>query len=274
MSRDASLSTTQYVELRGNRFAYTQRGSGPVVISAHGLTSSRANNRIMGLSDFSEVLDAGRQLISYDARGHGESSGTRNAEDYSWADLAKDMLALADHFSPDAPVVGIGSSMGTGILLHAASQRPDRFAALILTAPPTAWETRADQAGIYRQMADLFESSEPDAVAALFAQAPVSVPPVFANVPGYPAAPDISFELLPTVFRGAGLSDLPPLALLSTLTQATLILPWAGDPGHPVVTAQELMSAMPNAQLHVTDTHEDLLTWGQRSAAFLGSHDL
>ncbi len=270
MSSGAQSSISQFVDLRGVQFAYSQSGTGPIVINAHGLTSSRANNRIMGLSDLSEVVATGGQLISYDARGHGESSGTPNAEDYTWAALAEDLLAIADHFSPDSPVVGIGSSMGTGTLLHAATQRPDRFSALILTAAPTAWDTRAGQADMYRLTAETFEGSDPTEVAALFARAPMAVPPVFADVPGYPATPDISFELLPSVFRGAGLSDLPALETLSSLTQPTLLLPWSGDPGHPVLTSERLLSVMPNAQLHVTDTHEDLLTWGARAAEFLG----
>ncbi|MDP2287653.1 MAG: alpha/beta hydrolase [Actinomycetota bacterium] len=253
------------------KFAYSMHGIGPVAISAHGLSSSRANNRKIGMGNFSEVADAGYQVIAYDARGHGESTGTAVAEDYSWASLAEDLLALADHFSPHAPIVGIGSSMGTGTLLHAASQRPDRFSALILTAPPTAWETRAGQAGVYRQIADIIEQGDPTSVATLFEQTPIVVPPVFADVTGFPAPPDIIFELLPFVFRGAGLSDLPSLELLSTVNQPTLLLPWSGDPGHPVITAETLLNVMPNAQLHVTHTHEDLLTWGSRAAEFLSS---
>ena len=32
----------------------------------------------------------------------------------------------------------------------------------MLTAPPTAWETRAGQIGMYRMMADLVETSDPE----------------------------------------------------------------------------------------------------------------
>lgn len=92
----------------------------------------------MGLADFGAVASVGLRLISYDARGHGETSRTAAAEDYTWAALALDLLALADHFSPDSPVCGIGSSMGTGTLAHAGVQRPDRFERLVLSAPPTA----------------------------------------------------------------------------------------------------------------------------------------
>ncbi|MCU1407675.1 MAG: hypothetical protein JWQ43_3978 [Glaciihabitans sp.] len=258
---------TEHVVLRGIDFAFSDQGRGPVVLSAHGLSSSRANNRLMGLSDFSEVAQARRRLISYDARGHGESSGSNAEEDYTWAALAGDMLTLADHFSPDTPVSAIGSSMGTGTLLHAATRRPERFDRLILTAPPTAWETRAGQAENYRKMADLIETSSPETLADMMGQAPV--PPVFREVLNFPPAPDMRDGLMPTIFRGAALADLPSLDTLSTLTQPTLIIAWAGDPGHPVSTAEMLHGALSNSELHVSETPVDLATWGERAARFL-----
>jgi 3-oxoadipate enol-lactonase len=267
MSQDTTAGASAHIELRGVDFAYTDIGRGPLVLDAHGLTSSRANNRRMELPDFSSVTAAGRRLISFDARGHGETSGTRDPEDYTWAALARDLLAFAEHFSPDSPVSAIGSSMGTGTIINAAAGQPDRFDRLVLTAPPTAWETRAAQADMYRIMADTVEKTDPETLATLMSQAPI--PPIFADVPGFPPTPDIKPALQPTVFRGAGLSDLPPLESLTALTQPTLILAWTGDPGHPVSTAEKLASTLPNAELHVSDSHADLLTWGERAAAFL-----
>ena len=259
-------STSHHIELRGIDFAYSDRGQGPVVLSAHGLSSSRAHNRAMGLTDFAEVARDGHRLISYDARGHGETSGLPVEEHYTWSELAEDLLALADHFAPDARVSAIGSSMGTGTILHAATQRPEKFERLVLTAPPTAWETRAAQAGMYRTMADLVETSDPETLAAMMSQAPV--PPIFQGLPGFPP-PDVDSDLLPTVFRGAGLADLPPLQTIAKLTQPTLIIAWAGDPGHPVSTAEKLHEAIAGSELHVSETQDDLLTWGERAAEFL-----
>src|ERR1700735_1056332 len=291
MSQDTTAGASAHIELRGVDFAYMDIGRGPLVLDAHGLTSSRANNRRMELPDFSCLTAAGRRLISFDARGHGETSGTRDPEDYVWAALAQDLLAFAEHFSPCSPVSAIGSSMGTGTIINAAAGHPDRFDRLVLTAPPTAWETRAGQADMYRIMADTVEKTDPDTLATLVSQAPIPPifadvpgfpptprpprvsqpppPPIFADVPGFPPTPDIKPELQPTVFRGAGRSDLPPLESLTTLTQPTLILAWTGDPGHPVSTAEKLASTLPNAELHVSDSHADLLTWGGRAAAFL-----
>ena len=60
------------------------------------------------------------------------------------------------------PIDAIGASMGTGTLLHAAVQAPHRFRRLILSAPPTAWESRTAQAGMYEQAASLIERQGPE----------------------------------------------------------------------------------------------------------------
>jgi pimeloyl-ACP methyl ester carboxylesterase len=177
------------------------------------------------------------------------------------------MLALADALSPNAPLDGIGLSMGTGTLLHAAVARPDRFTRLVLTAPPTAWETRASQVSVYANQAALVESSSPEHMAVIFAQAPVA--PIFRDVPSYVRTPSIAHALLPSVFRGAGLSDFPTAERLRGLLHPTLIIAWATDPGHPVSSAEKLHQIIPNSQLHVSNTSADIQTWGERIAAFL-----
>jgi 3-oxoadipate enol-lactonase len=259
------------IELPGARLAYTSTGAGPVVLHAHGLTSSRAADaRRTVLAGFGPVAQAGHTLVSYDARGHGQSSGTADPEVYRWAALADDALALADRFSPDDAVAAIGASMGTATLLHAVLKAPGRFSRLVLTLPPTAWQTRAEQAGMYEQMATMVESTSPDQLKAVFAQAPV--PEIFRDHPdAFADGPDVSPELLPSVLRGAARSDLPAPDLLTQITQPTLILAWTTDPTHPVSTAHALDDLLPNSTLHISDTVDDIAGWGARAAEFLAT---
>ncbi len=259
-------TATEFIEINGVRLAYSQTGSGPLAIYAHGLALSRAIDRQLGALDFSLVA-ADHHLIAYDARGHGESDASENPADYSWPSLADDLLALADHFSPDQPIAAIGSSMGTGTTLYAVVKAPARFERLVLTAPPTAWETRAAQAAMYERMAAMVETGSPATVAALFSQLPA--PAIFANAPGYPPVPDIRPAILPIVLRGAGRSNLPSREQLARITQPTLILSWTTDPTHPISVAEELAHIIPNAQLHVSTTMADIRTWGERIATFL-----
>ncbi|AEM85114.1 hypothetical protein Strvi_5597 [Streptomyces violaceusniger Tu 4113] len=52
-------------------------------------------------------------------------------------------------------------------------------------------------------------------------------------------------------------------------TRPTLILAWAGDPGHPVSVSETLAATIPGSTLHVSETRADLRTWGERAADFL-----
>jgi 3-oxoadipate enol-lactonase len=257
--------------VRGARLGWTSTGDGPLVVFAHGMAGDRWYLERHGMLDWSAISRTGRRLVRFDARGHGVSTGGEDPllpDHYTWAELARDLLHLVHEIDVSTgPIDAIGASMGTGSLLHAALQAPHRFRRLILSAPPTAWESRTAQAGMYKQAASLIERQGLKAFEAALAQAPV--PPVFANVTGNPARLTVSEELLPSILRGAALSNLPPRSTLATLQVPILLLAWGGDPVHPVSTAQQLAAILPAARLHIADTPEQLQTWGELAAAFL-----
>ena len=60
------------------------------------------------------------QVLRYDARGHGESSGTDTPIDYQWHEQANDLWAIADACAPGRQVILGGASMGAAVSLHAA----------------------------------------------------------------------------------------------------------------------------------------------------------
>jgi 3-oxoadipate enol-lactonase len=232
-----------------------ETGSGPVVIQAHGMTSSRDNDQAMGF-DFA-ALAATHRLVRYDARGHGESTGRAVPEDYTWPNLAADLLALIAEVAGGKPVDVIGASMGVGTALHAVLREPTALRRLVLVVPPTAWETRAAQAAAYRAGADLVAGQGLAAFVSLAARLPV--PPA---VGGLTTVPQVSEALLPAVMRGAALTDLPAPTALASVTQPTLILPWAADPGHPESTAELLGTLLPNATVRPpARTPDDLAAW-------------
>ena len=259
--------------VRGARLGWSSTGDGPLVVFAHGMAGDRWYLERHGMLDWSAIPRTGRRLVRFDARGHGVSTGGEDPllpDHYAWAELARDLLDLVrdiDVGTDTGPIDAIGASMGTGTLLHAAVQAPYRFRRLILGAPPTAWESRTAQAGMYEQAASLIERQGLKAFEAAIAQAPV--PPVFANVTGNPSRLTVSEELLPSILRGAARSNLPPRPTLATLQVPILLLAWGGDPVHPVSTAQQLAAILPAARLHVADTPEQLRTWGDLAAAFL-----
>ncbi|MEO6115073.1 MAG: alpha/beta fold hydrolase [Pseudolysinimonas sp.] len=249
----------------GADIAYSIAGHGPIVVSAHGLTLSRTVAVEAGQS-FAPLAQRGRTVVEYDARGHGRSTGSPIAADYTWAALAHDLLALMDEVSPDEPVDAIGASMGCATILHAVLLAPERFRRLVLVIPPTAWGTRAAIASGYEQEARLVEEHGVDALLRLEA--------TFPNPPAVPAdlvlRPDIREELIPTVFRGAALSDLPSRTDLTQVEQPTLILGWTGDPGHPLATSEDLTAVLADAELRVAQTPDDVAEWVGLADQFLG----
>jgi 3-oxoadipate enol-lactonase len=261
--------------VRGARIDWTATGHGPLVVYAHGMGVDRWALEQAGMLDWSAIPTARRRLVRFDARGHGSSTGDpydpTNPDQYTWSELAQDLLVLADDLDQGAtgvrhsPIDAIGTSMGTGTLLHAAVQAPQRFRCLVLSAPPTAWETRAAQAGMYKQGATLIENDGLEAMTAMLAQAPIPTP--FADLPRYP--PRLYGDLLPAVLRGAARSDLPAPSDLATIQIPALILAWAGDPGHPISTAQRLAEILPSAHLQIAETPEQLRAWGQSALDFL-----
>jgi 3-oxoadipate enol-lactonase len=258
-------------QVRGVRLGWSASGEGPLVLFAHGLGNDRWTLERTGLLDWSAIPAAGRRLVRFDARGHGTSTAGGDPADpdqYTWAELARDLLELADNINGTrGPIDAIGASMGTGTLLHAAVQAPERFRRLVLAAAPTAWQTRAGQADMYEQTAALVEREGLRVFESMLAQRPL--PPVFSHLARYPSGLAVSDALMPPVLRGAARSDLPPLAVLAKMAVPTLLLAWEGDPVHPVETAQQLAATLPSAQLHVARNPDELRQWGEIAVRFL-----
>ncbi|AGC60216.1 hydrolase [Mycobacterium liflandii 128FXT] len=228
---------------------------GHPVVQLHGLTSSRARDRVLNL-DLGRGL-SGTRLLRYDARGHGKSTGRKVPQDYRWERLAEDLLRLLDKWFPGEQVHGVGPSMGTGTLLHAAAREPDRFAGLTLMVPATAWHTRPAQAANYRVAAEIIET---EGVGAFIAWGRAATPPP-ATVGAPETVPDVADALLPSLFRGAALSDLPTSEALARIDVPTTILAWINDPAHPLSTAESLAALLPQSTLTVAHTPADVVTW-------------
>jgi 3-oxoadipate enol-lactonase len=259
------------VEVRGVRLAVDVRGSGPPLVWGHGLTSSRRReDELGGLFGWSGLADAGRAtVVRYDARGHGESGATAEADDYRWPSLALDQWALVDALGLERPVLG-GASMGAATALHAALLRPGDVAGLVLVIPPTAWATRRAQAELYQAGAELVRASGAGAFVEAAAAAPVPAP--FRDLPEAPRpVPDVAEDVLPTVLWGAAASDLPEPDELRSLDVPAVVLAWAGDPGHPVATAEVLAEVLPQATLEVAEDLPTVLTWPEKVAGVVAA---
>lgn len=266
--RDLNLKDIIVGTLRtaGATLAYEVTGdlNAPLFVQTHGLTSSAWREHRAGLDVTGRL--GGFRVLRYDARGHGSSTGRAVPEDYLWPQLADDLLALLDAVAPGQKVHCGGPSMGAATQLYAALKSPERFCSLTLLVPPTGWATRREQAAHYETSASLVE----DQGIGAFIRVGESVlpPPALADRPRQ-RVPAVSQELLPAIFRGAGMTDLPAKDLLRQLELPVQILAWAGDHAHPVSTAEQLQRLIPGAQLAIAETPEDLETWPEQVARFV-----
>ena len=111
---------------------------------------------------------------------------------------------------------------------------------------------------IYRAAAPALIES--DGVEAFLAGTRGTTPPP-ATVAAPESVPDIADALLPSILRGAGLSDLPAPDEVARIDVPTKILAWVNDPGHPLSTAERLATLLPHATLSVARTPGDVEAW-------------
>ncbi|MGN6742033.1 MAG: alpha/beta fold hydrolase [Amnibacterium sp.] len=262
-----------YLDRPSARIAYSTSGpedAGPALLVAHSLATSRQWEDEAAVFDWTPVTAAGSRLVRYDTRGHGESTGEPDPEQYRWSFLAGDLLALAAEVSADRPVDALGESTGCGVVVRAALQAPDRFRRLVLAAPPTSFESRAAQAELYLAAAEMIELRGVEAWQRLVSVAP---PAPILREGGWTRSPHVAVRdrLVPSVLRGAAASTFPDGAALAAVTQPTLILAWETDFSHPLETAEFLAEHLPNAVLEVARTPDDIRGWGSRAAEFLAA---
>lgn len=121
---------SHFVDVQGEPLAVRvfepERRRGDAVL-IHGFTGSK--------EDFAEVgplLSArGYRVVSFDNRGQHESAHSRREDAYTIQSLARDAIALANHFELVRPHF-LGHSFGGLVAQRAAVMQPDRWASVTL----------------------------------------------------------------------------------------------------------------------------------------------
>jgi 3-oxoadipate enol-lactonase len=111
-------------------------GEGPPVVLCHGITATRRY-----VVHGSRALErAGRLVVSYDARGHGESDPAPPAQGYGYPELVADLDAVVRATVGERPFVLAGHSMGAHTAVAYGLRRPERLAGLVVIGPTYAGE--------------------------------------------------------------------------------------------------------------------------------------
>ena len=263
------------MQINGHELKIRAQGKGPLFVWGHGLTGSMRSEDALGIFEWKKFPKDIR-LLRYDARGHGESEASATPAGYHWAELGSDMTALAQkHAKAEGYVLG-GQSMGCATTLYAALQSPEQVRGLVLVNPPTAWKTRAAQGSLYRKTAWLSGLLGGRLLAEVMRRDMRRALPFWLletrseQLSGMLAGlRSMRRCTLFNLFRGAALTDLPTTTELAGLTVPTLILAWSDDPTHPLQTAEELARHLPNAQLHIASSNEEVLHWPQLISDFV-----
>ncbi|KAI0484555.1 Alpha/Beta hydrolase protein [Xylariaceae sp. FL0804] len=137
-----------FVDVNGARLAYRVSGpeDAPLFITLHGgrgFGDHRSDFRAYGpLSDDYRVL-------SFDFRGHGQSSHTKP---YTFEQLVDDIDAVREHFAgADGQAVICGGSFGGYLAQHYAIKYPQRVSSLILRGTAPSYHQEEDAIKVLEQ---------------------------------------------------------------------------------------------------------------------------
>ena len=113
----------------GVTIAYIDQGEGDAVLLIHGFASNVSTNWMQ--TGWVRMLnDAGRRVIAFDNRGHGESQKLYDTEAYGAPLMAEDARRLLDHLQVDRADI-MGYSMGARITAFLTMNIPSRVRSAI-----------------------------------------------------------------------------------------------------------------------------------------------
>ncbi len=265
--------------INGIDLHYEDSGTGPPVVYLHGLMGSVARSRVLG-EGLSGLETRGFRLVTYDARGHGESGFTEDDSHYTWDGHARDMLGLLDHLGIERAAVG-GGSMGAGVSYTFALAHPERVERLLLLALPPLSDKFEPARQAFSALAALIESLGVEQAVDVALQLPQFVEMKERDPEEFERLREGMLALQPRgiVFAMRGLVNGPRLAeeRFAEIAVPALIAAHAGDELHPISSGERAHAAIAGSQLFVAPSmayyrdHRDELL--DRVAVFLRGED-
>jgi pimeloyl-ACP methyl ester carboxylesterase len=236
-------------------------GTGPPVVLLHGLTATR-RYVVMG----SRTLErGGHRVVAYDARGHGASAPAPLPSEYTYADLAQDLIDVLDDRGLERAVLA-GASMGAHTALRVALEAPERVAGLVVVTPAfhpdhppglERWDRLAE--GLRTGGVDGFVAAYGDAEQVPDAWRETVLKVVRQRLSGH-EHPDAVADALQAVPRSAPFAGLDALADVAAPTVVVADRDEA-DPGHPLAVGEEYARRIPGAELVVEEPGRSPIAW-------------
>ncbi len=239
-------------------------GEGPAIVLCHGITATRRY-----VVHGSRALErAGHTVVSYDARGHGESDPAPDPQGYGYPELVADLDAvIAAAGAGGQPLVLAGHSMGAHTAVAYALRNPERLAGLVVIGPVYSGTIPAETLGYW------------DGLSAALAEGGVEG---FVDYIGREQQTDPSWRDTVLRFtRERMLLHCHPAALVDALTQVPRSRPFGemgelealrvptlvvashdqADPGHPHAVATAYTEHLPQARQIEEHVGQSPLAW-------------
>jgi pimeloyl-ACP methyl ester carboxylesterase len=230
--------------LNGTQLYFEVHGAGEPLLLLHGFSGSSQDWKALSTEWSAEF-----QLIVPDLRGHGRSGIL--SKPFRHQDAAADILALLDHLEIKT-CKGLGISAGGNVLLHVATQQPERVRAMVLVSATPYFPAQA------RPIMRRYAESLPEAQWEILRRShPGGDEQIRALVSSTKAFSDSHDDLAFT----------PPH--LATIQARTLIVQGDHDPLYPVELSVEMAKAIPQSSLWIIPNSGHGPVIGERWPEFL-----
>jgi 3-oxoadipate enol-lactonase len=224
----------------------------PVTVFAHGLTNNRNE-----LAAFTPFLPGTK--IRFDFRGHGRSTAPTDPSAFGFADLARDLDAVAAEFGAK---VAVGTSLGAGAIANLIAREPDRFERSVWLLP-AGLDRRFGFLERYERVAAELEDKTPEEALETVLSDPDRVAD-YLRTPWREELDRMMWEHadpdgLARAIRGA-ISDVPvrDRESLRRVERPVLLICIEGDEIHPAELGRILHDLLPRSELLEYPTQQAL----------------
>lgn len=238
-------------------------GEGSPIVLCHGLTATRRS-----VVHGSRALErAGHAVVSYDARGHGESDPAPAGQSYGYPELVGDLEAVVATAVGEARLVLAGHSMGAHTSVAFALDHPQRLAGLVLIGPVYTAPLDEEELVYWNSLATALEEGGVDGFVDCIDRLQKTDPAWRESVLRFTRERMLRHRHLDAVVEA--LRQVPRsrpfegLEELESLQVPTLVIASHddSDPGHPRAVAEAYAERLPRARLVGEAEGESPLAW-------------
>jgi len=238
-------------------------GEGTPIVLCHGLTASR--RYVVQGSRFLER--EGHRVISYDARGHGESDPAPAGQSYGYPELVADLERVIDAEVGEGRFLLVGHSMGAHTAIGYALAHPERLSGLVIAGPTYTGAISDSTLAYWDGLAAALEAGGIDGfVESLIRESAVADPwrdPVAKASHQRMELHRNLGEMARALRETPASRPFGSMADLAGLEVPTLVVAShdEADPGHPYAVAEAYAEALPHARLISEDEGQSPLAW-------------